>query len=179
MIRRCQNHDTLDVYAIINDAAQAYKGVIPPDRWHEPYMSLEELREEIRRGIEFWGYEEGGQLVGVMGLQRVKGTTLIRHAYIKREMQNRGVGGKLMRHLLERANGKALVGTWQAAGWAIRFYERYGFRLVSGAEKDQLLAAFWQISRRQIETSVVLAYKGFSPLTKPLASQIPVVAGAQ
>ena len=163
MIRRCQSSDEPGVCAVINDAASAYKGVIPPDRWHEPYMPLEDLRAEIRRGIEFWGYEENGQLVGVMGLQRVKGATLIRHAYVKTEMQNRGIGGKLMRHLLKRANGKALVGTWKAASWAIRFYEKYGFQLVGEAEKNQLLAAYWQIPRRQIETSVVLVSQRLCP----------------
>lgn len=179
MIRRCQYADTEMICAIVNDAAGAYKGVIPSDRWHEPYMPLEELRAEIRRGIEFWGCEENGQLVGVMGLQRVKGATLIRHAYVKTEMQNRGIGGKLMTHLLERTDGKALVGTWKAATWAIRFYEKSGFQLVTGEEKNMLLAAYWQIPRRQIETSVVLAYKGSLPLARKLTSQIPAPAGAE
>lgn len=178
MIRRCQYADIETVCAIINEAALAYKGVIPSDRWHEPYMPLEELRSEIRGGIEFWGYEQDGRLAGVMGLQRVKGTTLIRHAYVKKEMQNRGIGKKLMMHLLERANGKALVGTWKAATWAIRFYQKVGFELAGDAEKDRLLAAYWQISRRQIETSVVLAYRGILPLPKAITSQIPVPADA-
>jgi N-acetylglutamate synthase-like GNAT family acetyltransferase len=163
MIRRCQSSDLPGMCAVINEAASVYKGVIPSDRWHEPYMPLEELREEIRRGVEFWGYEENGQLAGVMGLQRVKDVILIRHAYVKPEMQNRGIGGNLMRHLLERVDGKTLVGTWKAASWAIRFYEKYGFQLVGNTAKNQLLTMYWQIPRRQIETSVVLAYRGVSP----------------
>ena len=178
MIRRCQYADTETICAIINEAALAYKGVIPSDRWHEPYMSLEEVRTEMRRGIEFSGCEEDGRLAGVMGLQRVKGTTLIRHAYVKKEMQNRGIGTRLMNHLLDRANGKALVGTWKAATWAIRFYQKAGFQLVGETEKDVLLAAYWQIPRRQIETSVVLVYTGAPAVTKMLTSQIRVPADA-
>lgn len=161
MIRRCQDSDTPNVCAIINDAASAYQGVIPPDCWHEPYMPLAELQEEIGRGVEFWGCEENRQLVGVMGMQRVKDVTLIRHAYVKTRMRNRGIGGQLLAHLLKRANGKILVGTWKTAVWAIRFYEKHGFQLVDEAEKDRLLATYWQIPQRQIETSVVLVYRGF------------------
>jgi N-acetylglutamate synthase-like GNAT family acetyltransferase len=160
MIRRCQDSDLPDICAIINDAASAYQGVIPADRWHEPYMPLEELKEEIHRGVAFWGYEEDRQLIGVMGMQRVKDVILIRHAYVKTRIRNHGVGGKLLAHLLELAEGKILVGTWRAASWAIRFYEKHGFQLVAEDEKNRLLAAYWQIPKWQIETSVVLVYKG-------------------
>ena len=148
------------MFTIVNDAAQAYKDVIPPDRWHEPYMPLDELKEEMERGVEFWGCEEDGHLIGVMGMQPVRDVTLIRHAYVKTEMRNRGAGGKLLDHLLARIRGKILVGTWKAADWAVRFYEKHGFQLAGEAEKNRLLATYWQIPQRQIETSVVLVYKG-------------------
>jgi len=148
------------MFAIVNDAAQAYRGVIPVDRWHELYMPFEELKGEIAAGVRFWGYESDGQLVGVMGMQPVKDVTLIRHAYVRTQMRNRGVGGKLLAYLLKQIRGKILVGTWKAAGWAIGFYVKHGFRLVSEEEKDRLLKAYWNIPERQIETSVVLVYKG-------------------
>jgi N-acetylglutamate synthase-like GNAT family acetyltransferase len=125
-------------------------------------MLLEELKKEIRRGVAFWGYEADRHLVGVMGMQRVKDVILIRHAYVKTQMRNRGIGGKLLAHLLEQADGKILVGTWKAAVWAIRFYEKHGFQLVGEVEKNRLLATYWQIPERQIETSVVLVFKGIS-----------------
>jgi len=162
MIRPCTDADTPDIGVIINDAAQAYKGVIPSDRWHEPYMPLAELKAEMNCGVEFWGYEEDNQLIGVMGMQPVKDVTLIRHAYVKTERRNRGIGGKLLEHLLVRINGKILVGTWKAAGWAIKFYQQHRFQLVNEEEKNRLLATYWQIPKRQIETSVVLVYQGFS-----------------
>ncbi len=161
MIRPCTDSDVPDIFAIVNDAAQAYKGVIPSDRCHEPYMPVEELKEEIAAGVKFWGYEDGGQLIGVMAVQPVKGVTLIRHAYVKTGMRNRGIGGKLLAHLLGQTEGKILVGTWKAAGWAVRFYEKHGFQLVSEEEKNRLLKTYWNIPERQIETSVVLVYKGF------------------
>jgi len=160
MIRLCIDSDVPNIFAIVNDAAQAYQGVIPPDRWHEPYMPLEALKEEIAAGVKFWGYEDGGQLAGVMGLQPVKDVTLIRHAYVKTERRSQGIGGKLLAHLLGQMDGKILVGTWKAAGWAIRFYEKHGFELVSEEEKNRLLRTYWNIPERQIETSVVLVYKG-------------------
>jgi GNAT superfamily N-acetyltransferase len=146
------------MFAIINDAAQAYKGVIPSDRWHEPYMPLAELQEEINRGVEIWGYEENHRLVGVMGMQPVGEVTLIRHAYVKTVKRQHGIGGKLLDHLLTRINGRILVGTWRAADWAVRFYEKHGFVLVGEEEKNRLLGNYWKIPRRQIETSVVLIY---------------------
>jgi len=160
MIRPCTDSDVANIYAIVNDAARAYKGVIPADRWHEPYMPLEELKGEIAAGVKFWGYEDRGQLVGVMGMQPVKDVMLIRHAYVKTEMRNRGIGGKLLAHLLRRLTGRILVGTWKAAVWAIRFYQKHGFELVSEEEKNRLLKTYWNIPARQIQTSVVLVHKG-------------------
>ena len=158
MIRRCVEADFPAIEAIINEAAQAYKGVIPADRWHEPYMSAAELRTEMAAGVQFWGCDADGALAGVMGIQHVQDVTLIRHAYVRPVYQGRGLGGELLRFLTDQAKGKLLVGTWAAAEWAIRFYERHGFRLVPPAEKDRLLSTYWRIPERQKETSVVLAY---------------------
>lgn len=157
MIRQCNSQDFESIYAIINDAARAYKGVIPADRWSEPYMPEEELRHEIEEGVVFWGYEEGGELVGVMGLQQVQDVTLIRHAYVRTARQNEGIGGRLLSYLSVQTTGPLLVGTWADATWAVRFYGKHGFRLVSTEEKDRLLRKYWSIPERQIETSVVLA----------------------
>jgi GNAT superfamily N-acetyltransferase len=157
MIRRCDERDFELIWTIINDGAQAYKGIIPADRWTEPYMSEEELRRQIDEGVVFWGYEEVGTLVAVMGLQQLQGVTLIRHAYVRTSSQKRGIGAHLLSHLRELANGPVLIGTWADAAWAIRFYERYGFQLVGRREKDRLLKKYWTIPERQMETSVVLA----------------------
>ena len=157
MIRKCDDKDFGAIYETINDAAKAYEVVIPADRYKEPYMPREELRHEIEAGVEFWGHEENDQLVGVMGIQDVGDVTLIRHAYVKKSKQNQGIGGKLLAHLLKRTNKPVLIGTWADASWAIRFYEKHGFRLVSSEEKDRLLRKYWSIPERQIETSVVLA----------------------
>jgi len=157
MIRRCDDHDFELIWAIINDGARAYKGVIPEDRWTEPYMSKKELRHEMDEGVAFWGYEESGTLAGVMGLQPVKDVTLIRHAYVCTHRQRCGIGVQLLASLREAANGPVLIGTWADAVWAVRFYERHGFRTVSPQEKSQLLRRYWAIPERQIETSVVLA----------------------
>src|SRR3954468_23948864 len=124
MIRRCTEEDLPAILSIINEAAIAYRGVIPADRWHEPYMPLESLQQEIAAGVEFWGYEDAGSLVGVMGLQDVKDVTLIRHAYVRTGQQRSGIGGALMKELVARTRRPLLVGTWAAAVWAIRFYER-------------------------------------------------------
>lgn len=157
MIRPCDDRDFEAIYAIINDAAGAYRGVIPEDRWHEPYMSKDDLQHEIQSGVRFWGYEENGELVGVMGIQDVQDVTLIRHAYVRTADRNRGIGGQLLSELRKLTTRPVLVGTWAAAVWAIRFYERHGFRLVSQEEKDRLLKRYWSIPERQVETSVVLA----------------------
>jgi len=157
MIRRCDERDFEPIWAIINDGAQAYKGIIPADRWTEPYMSREKLQHEIDEGVVFWGYEEAGTLVGVMGIQQVQDVTLIRHAYVRSSSQKRGIGAHLLAHLREMANGPVLIGTWAQAVWAIRFYERHGFQMVGSEEKNRLLKKYWTIPERQIETSVVLA----------------------
>jgi len=157
MIRPCEPRDFDAIYAIINDAAQAYKDVIPEDRWHDPYMPLEELRHEIAQGVRFWGYEEGGELIGVIGLQHVQDVSLIRHAYVRTAHQRRGVATSLLTHLRKLTLRPMLAGTWADAVWAIRFYEKHGFRLVSPEEKDRLLRKYWSIPERQVETSVVLA----------------------
>jgi GNAT superfamily N-acetyltransferase len=156
-IRLCRDSDREAVLAIINAAAFAYRGVIPADRWHEPYMAAAELDDEIATGVVFWGYELGDELVGVMGLQSVRDVDLIRHAYVLPSSQRRGVGGALLSHLRGRSTRRMLVGTWAAAEWAIRFYEQHGFMVVSPARKVELLKAYWTIPDRQIETSVVLA----------------------
>ncbi|MCD6231772.1 GNAT family N-acetyltransferase [Candidatus Aerophobetes bacterium] len=157
MIRRLLSREFNCILEIINDAAVAYKGVIPDDMWSEPYMSAKELREEINSGIEFFGYEEKRKIIGVMGIQHVKDTTLIRHAYVLTKYQRKGVGGELLKYLVNLAKSpEVLVGTWKNATWAIRFYEKHGFRLTSSKEKDKFLRKYWNIPQRQIETSVVL-----------------------
>ncbi len=157
MIRRCDDGDFEVVWSIINDGARAYQGIIPADRWTEPYMAREQLQEEIADGVVFWGYEEQGRLTGVMGLQEVQDVTLIRHAYVRTRSQKRGVGAQLLSHLRELARGPVLIGTWADASSAIRFYERHGFQVVSPQEKSRLLKKYWTVPERQIDTSVVLA----------------------
>jgi GNAT superfamily N-acetyltransferase len=156
VIRRCEPADIAEIEGIINDAAQAYRGAIPADRWHDPYMPREQLQKEIDSGVEFWGWEDGGTLAGVMGIQDVKDATLIRHAYVRPNLQRSGVGSALMAALIPKARHRLLVGTWAAADWAIRFYQRHHFRLVTSREKDSLLDTYWTIPARQRETSVVL-----------------------
>jgi GNAT superfamily N-acetyltransferase len=161
MISRLQTADFKSILHVVNEAAEAYRGVIPQNRWKEPYMPIEELREEIESGVEFYGWREDGVLVAVMGIQQVNDVTLIRHAYVLTSRQRRGIGEKLLRHLLSVARtSEVLVGTWEAASWAIRFYEKHGFRLVSKEEKNRLLRKYWNIPERQVETSVVLRLKG-------------------
>jgi N-acetylglutamate synthase-like GNAT family acetyltransferase len=156
MIRRCEENDFEVIWQIINDGAQAYKDVIPEDRWKEPYMSREDLRHEMRDGVEFWGFEEDGELSGVMGVQPVKDVTLIRHAYVRTARQKAGIGARLLAHLRSLTSGPVLIGTWADAWWAIRFYEKHGFQLVAPDEKNRLLKTYWTIPDRQIATSVVL-----------------------
>jgi len=165
VIRRCQGLDFDTILTIINDGAQVYKGVIPPDRWTDPYMSRDYLQHEIDAGVKFWGYEENGELVGVMAAQDVQDVTLIRHAYVCSGNQKSGVGGNLLRHLLGSATRPVLIGTWAAATWAIRFYEKHGFYVVSTEEKTRLLKRYWTIPDRQLETSVVLANQRADTLT--------------
>ena len=156
-IRPCRDDERPAILAIVNAAAESYRGVIPPDRWHEPYMSSADLDSEIGAGVSFWGYEADGTLVGVMGIQRLPDVDLIRHAYVSPESQRHGVGGALLEHLARSTTRRMLVGTWAAARRAIRFYERHGFESVSEERKNALLKGYWRIPDRQIETSVVLA----------------------
>jgi len=158
MIRRCTNAHFETIETIINEAAEAYRGAIPADCWHEPYMTGSALEAEIEAGVNFWGWDESGTLLGIMGLQLVRDVTLIRHAYVRTAHQGRGIGGALLKFFADQTTGPLLVGTWAAAEWAIRFYERHGFRLVSPQEKDRLLSTYWNIPSRQKETSVVLTY---------------------
>ena len=157
LIRKCNDGDVEQIYAIINDTAKVYKGIIPEDRWKEPYMPKSELQNEINEGVTFWGYEEKGELIGVMGIQPIKDVTLIRHAYVRPAYQNRGIGGKLLSALRQKTTRPLLVGTWADVVWAVRFYEKHGFHLVAPEQKDRLLRHYWSIPERQIGTSVVLA----------------------
>lgn len=161
-VRPCRDDERVDMLAIINSAAEAYRGVIPADRWHEPYMPAHELEHEIAAGVSFWGYEMDGALVGVMGIQPVRDVDLIRHAYVLPDKQGHGVGGALLEHLRGLSTRPMLVGTWAAAEWAIRFYERHGFEATSAEQKTALLKTYWTIPDRQVETSVVLANPPFS-----------------
>jgi GNAT superfamily N-acetyltransferase len=158
-VRRIHDDERAEVLEIVNGAAEAYRGVIPPDRWREPYMDAAELERETAAGVVFWALPSGGRLAGVMGIQAVRDVDLIRHAYVRPEHQGEGIGRRLLEHLTATAERPLLVGTWAAAEWAIRFYERNGFERVRPAEKDRLLTAYWDIPRRQVETSVVLAYR--------------------
>ena len=157
IIRRCRDDERTTILAIIQAAAEAYRGVIPDDCRHEPYMASGELDDEIAAGVEFRGYEMDGVLVGVMGVQAVRGVDLIRHAYVLPGQQGRGIGAELIAHLRSQSVRRMLVGTWSAADWAIRFYQRHGFELVPATQAPKLLRAYWNISERQIEASVVLA----------------------
>ena len=164
-IRPCRAEENTRILGIVNAAAEAYRGEIPDDCWHEPYMSSSELEREIAAGVRFWGYGVDDELIGVMGIQRVRDVDLIRHAYVAPGNQGRGVGSALLAHLQGMTDGRILVGTWSDAKWAIGFYERHGFQLVSPAEKEALLGKYWTISNRQIETSVVLAKPPLSRAT--------------
>ena len=156
MIRECNESDIKAIFEIINNAALAYKGIIPDDRWHEPYLPVEEIRHAIKDGVVFWGFEQEGCLAGVMGIQDKGDVALIRHAYVLSRMRRQGIGEKLLRHLVGLIAKPILVGTWKDAPWAISFYRKNGFYLVSDEEKDRLLRKYWSIPERQIETSVVL-----------------------
>jgi N-acetylglutamate synthase-like GNAT family acetyltransferase len=178
MIRKCRPKDFQAIHSIINDAATAYKSVIPSDRYHEPYMSEDELSHEIEDGVVFWGYEEGGTLVGVMGIQDVKDVTLIRHAYVRTAHRGRGIGGILLEHLLSMAKRPVLIGTWAAATWAISFYEKYGFKVVSHEEKERLLRTYWNIPERQVETSVVMSVENIVLADKALRKKAFIIVAA-
>ena len=154
MIRNGTEEDFEDIFVIINDGARAYKGVIPPDRWHEPYMSKQELQAQIEQGVRFSCYVDNNEVIGVMGIQDKGDVELIRHAYVRTKQRNRGIGSLLLAELIKDAEKPILIGTWKAASWAIRFYEKHGFRLVEEEEKNRLLKKYWSIPERQVETSV-------------------------
>jgi GNAT superfamily N-acetyltransferase len=160
-IRRCRDDERSAILGIVNAAAEAYRGVIPADRWHEPYMPAHELEGEIAAGVVFWGYEADGALLGIMGIQRVRDVDLIRHAYVAPGSQRGGIGGALLDHLMRDRTRRVLVGTWAAAQWAIAFYERHGFEYVGRERTAALLKEYWTIPERQIATSVVLARPPF------------------
>jgi len=155
-IRESRRTDVPTIFAIVNDAAQRYRGVIPADCWHEPYMPREELESEIAKGVAFWVAEESDRVLGVMGIQDKGEVALVRHAYVRPNLQRKGVGTQLLHHVEHLASKPVLIGTWAAATWAIDFYRRNGFTLVVGDEKDALLRKYWSIAARQVETSVVL-----------------------
>jgi N-acetylglutamate synthase-like GNAT family acetyltransferase len=163
MIYRCNVEDNEALCAIINTAAQKYKGIIPADCWHEPYMPLDELNREIAAGVVFYGWKDAGNLVGVMGLQPMQDVMLIRHAYVLPHVQGKGIGGNLLQHLMGVTSKPVLVGAWASATWVVAFYERHGFVLTQDAEKNHLLKQYWNISPRQTETSVVLRANNSTP----------------
>lgn len=165
-IRMCTAADAPQIVAIINDAAAAYKGIIPDDRWHEPYMPLDHLLQEIADGVRFWGYESDGELAGVMGLQQRGDVDLVRHAYVRSHLRNQGIGAALLKHVQASTTKPILIGTWAAATWAIRFYEKNGYRLLPGDETVRVLEKYWHIPKAQIETSVVLANQRWASVTE-------------
>jgi len=157
MIHKYRPENFSEVFDVINDGATAYKGIIPEDRWHEPYMTEEELLAQVNEGVEFWVYTDDNMIKGVMGIQPKGKVTLIRHAYVRTAERNKGIGSRLLTHLLANVTAPVLIGTWADARWAIDFYKKHGFRLLPAEEKDRLLRTYWNIPGRQIETSVVLA----------------------
>jgi N-acetylglutamate synthase-like GNAT family acetyltransferase len=169
MIRKAIDEDFEEIFNIINDAAIAYKGVIPPDRWHEPYMSREGLRAQIEDGVRFSCYVDNNEIIGVMGIQDKADVTLIRHAYVRTKQRKKGIGSHLLQELIKDSKKPILIGTWKAAAWAIRFYEKHGFRLVEEEEKNRLLKKYWTIPDRQIETSVVLVDGKYRPAASDAA----------
>ena len=156
MIRQVTNEDFDEIFHIINDAAMAYKGVIPPDRWHEPYMTKAELQTQMEEGVRFSCYVDNNEIIGVMGVQDKADVKLIRHAYVRTKQRNKGIGALLLKALIRDSTKPILIGTWKAANWAIRFYEKHGFSLVDEQEKNHLLKKYWTIPDPQVETSVVL-----------------------
>jgi N-acetylglutamate synthase-like GNAT family acetyltransferase len=157
VIRPCAAQEFETIWTIVNDGARAYRGIVPADCLKDPYMAKSELEHEMKDGVVFWGYENSGELIGVMGIQDVGEVTLIRHAYIRTSVQRRGIGGKLLSHLRKLAKNPLLIGTWANATWAIEFYEKHGFELLPAKHKDHLIPKYWKISQRQAEISVVLA----------------------
>lgn len=173
MISLCNESDFEAIASIINEAAQAYRGIIPQDRLEDPYMSRQKLRSEIDEGVVFWGFRQAGDLAGVMGIQPVQDVSLIRHAYVRTVHQKQGIGAHLLKHLRLLASGPVLVGTWADAIWAIRFYEQYGFEKVGHDDKVRLLEKYWNVPDRQIETSVVLADQNWRGRTHLVSARLP------
>lgn len=165
MIRKSTDEDFDEIFNVINDAAVAYKGIIPADRWHEPYMTKEELKAQIEDGVRFSCYLDNNEIIGVMGIQDKTEVELIRHAYVRTKQRNKGIGTLLLRELIKDAAKPILIGTWKAASWAIRFYEKHGFCPVDEDENNCLLRKYWSISDRQVETSVVLVDEKYQRLT--------------
>jgi GNAT superfamily N-acetyltransferase len=157
MIVKSEQPDFEEIFVIINDGASAYKGIIPADRWHDPYMTAAELKGQIDDGVQFWIYRQDDQILGVMGIQYKDSVTLIRHAYVRTKDRKQGIGSKLLKHLCDLTVTPILIGTWADAKWAIEFYQKHDFRLLPEDEKNKLLRKYWTIPVRQIETSVVLA----------------------
>ena len=157
IVKSDEKKDFNAIYEIINDASIAYKGIIPIDRWKEPYMRKDELETQINEGVEFWNYVENNNILGVMGIQFKNDVTLIRHAYVRTSARQKGIGGKLLKHLVNMAKTPILIGTWKDAAWAISFYKKHGFQLLSNEDKNRLLKSYWSIPNRQVETSIVLA----------------------
>ena len=157
MIAKSQKEDFEQIYEIINDAASAYRGIIPADRWQDPYMTKEELIKQIGEGVQFWTYTEESRIIGVMGIQFKADVTLIRHAYVRTIDRKKGIGSKLLGHLCAIATTPILIGTWADAKWAVDFYQKHGFRLLPEEEKNTLLRKYWSVPVRQMETSVVLS----------------------
>jgi GNAT superfamily N-acetyltransferase len=171
-IRLCRPEDDATILAIVNSAAERYRGAIPLDCWHEPYMPAAQLERDIAAGVTFWGFlDDGGELVGVMGIQSVRDVDLVRHAYVRPDRQGRGVGGFLLAHLERLTSRRILIGTWAGAAWAIRFYQRHGYTLVPQSETAGLLRTYWTVAPRQIETSVVLAKPPIGLVGVPVADR--------
>jgi N-acetylglutamate synthase-like GNAT family acetyltransferase len=168
MIRKAADQDFEELFNIINDAAIAYKGVIPADRWHEPYMTKEELKVQIEDGVSFSCYVDNNEIIGVMGIQDKTDVELIRHAYVRTKQRNKGIGTLLLRELIKNSTKPILVGTWKAASWAISFYKKNDFSLVDEEEKNRLLKKYWATSERQVETSVVLVDEKYKDLSEPI-----------
>ena len=171
VIRKSRETDFAAMLAIVNEAAHAYRGVIPTDRWHEPYMPADELEREIAAGVVFWVAEEHGRMSGVMGIQDKGEVALVRHAYVATTTQRTGVGTRLLRHVESLVDKPILIGTWAAASWAIEFYQRNGFTIVPSGHKDRLLQKYWSIPARQVETSVVLASRRWMEAQSSVDSQ--------
>ncbi|MEO8629618.1 MAG: GNAT family N-acetyltransferase [Betaproteobacteria bacterium] len=156
MIRSCTDHDLRDIFDVINDAAMAYRSVIPAEHWQDTYMPIDALTREIGGGVRFWGFMLNQQLVGVIGMQDRTDATLIRHAYVRTEYRNQGIGGQLLAELRAHSRFPLMVGTWAAARWAIAFYRKHGFHQVSPTAGQKLLRKYWTVSPAQMKSSVVL-----------------------